>query len=235
MSEVAAEVLDHHETGSIGVLSGPNIARDVADGQPAATVVAMGDEPRARDLQAALMCPTLRVYTNPDVVGCEIGGAVKNVIALAAGMATGLGFGDNTLAALVTRGLAELTRLGVALGGQPLTFLGLAGIGDLVVTCNSSGSRNRHVGEELGRGRPLDAILSDMTSVAEGVGSCGPVLELGRRAGVELPICEQVGRVLDGRVDPADAVSALLCTATRRLGRRDRMMGQKQPNFLVCW
>ena len=129
------------------------------------------------------MCSSLRVYTNPDVVGCEIGGAVKNVIALAAGMTVGLGFGGNTLAALLTRGLAELTRLGVALGGQPLTFLGLAGIGDLVVTCNSPASRNHHVGEQLGRGRPLDAILSEMTSVAEGVRSCGPVLALGREAG----------------------------------------------------
>jgi len=210
MSEVAAELLESHDPDSIGVLSGPNIAREVAVGQPAATVVAMRDESKASDLQKTLMCPSLRVYTNPDVVGCEIGGAVKNVIALAAGMTTGLGYGDNTLAALITRGVAELTRLGVALGGQPLTFLGLAGIGDLVVTCNSAGSRNRHVGEELGRGRALEAILSEMSSVAEGVRSCGPILELGRSAGAELPICEQVGHVLDGRTSPLDAVQALL-------------------------
>jgi glycerol-3-phosphate dehydrogenase (NAD(P)+) len=210
MSEVARVVLDDHAPDLVGVLSGPNIAREVATGQPAATVVALRDEPSAVELQRALMCPTLRIYTNPDVVGCEVGGAVKNVIALAAGMASGLGYGDNTLAALVTRGLAELTRLGVALGGQPLTFLGLAGIGDLVVTCNSRSSRNRHVGEELGRGRRLDTIISEMTAVAEGVRSCGPVLELARRAEVELPICEQVGRVLDGSASAADAVGALL-------------------------
>jgi glycerol-3-phosphate dehydrogenase (NAD(P)+) len=210
MSQVAAEVLAGHPHELIGVLSGPNIAREVVAGQPAATVVALHDGPAAEALQQTLMCPTLRVYTNPDVVGCEIGGAVKNVIALAAGMATGLGFGGNTLAALVTRGLAELTRLGVALGGQPLTFLGLAGIGDLVVTCNSSGSRNRHVGEQLGLGRELDDILSEMSSVAEGVRSCGPVLELGRRAGVELPICAQVDAVLRGRIRADQAVEALL-------------------------
>jgi glycerol-3-phosphate dehydrogenase (NAD(P)+) len=210
MSEVATEVLEGHDPDSIGVLSGPNIAREVVAGQPAATVIALRDPQTASVLQQALMCPSLRVYTNPDVVGCEIGGAVKNVIALAAGMATGLGFGGNTLAALVTRGLAELARLGVALGGQPLTFLGLAGIGDLVVTCNSPGSRNRHVGEQLGQGRPLAEILSEMTSVAEGVRSCGPVLALGRRAGVELPICEQVGHVLEGRAEPVEAVDALL-------------------------
>jgi glycerol-3-phosphate dehydrogenase (NAD(P)+) len=210
MTEVAAEVLGGHDPGRIGVLSGPNIAREVLSGQPAATVVAMGDEEVAETLQRLLMTATLRVYTNPDVVGCEIGGAVKNVIALAAGMAVGLGYGQNTLAALVTRGLAELTRLGVALGGQPLTFLGLAGIGDLVVTCHSADSRNRHVGEELGRGRPLADIVGAMHSVAEGVQSCEPVLALGDRAGVELPICDQVGAVLDARIGVADAVAALL-------------------------
>ena len=210
MSEVATEVLEGHDPASIGVLSGPNIAREVVTGQPAATVVALADPGTASILQQVLMRSSLRVYTNPDVVGCEIGGAVKNVIALAAGMTVGLGFGGNTLAALLTRGLAELTRLGVALGGQPLTFLGLAGIGDLVVTCNSSSSRNHHVGEQLGRGRPLDAILSEMTSVAEGVRSCGPVLALARKAGVELPICEQVGLVLEGQARPAEAVDALL-------------------------
>ena len=210
MSQVATEVLAGHDPDRIGVLSGPNIAREVLAGQPAATVVAMRDEDAALALQQLLMTETLRVYTNPDVIGCEIGGAVKNVIALAAGMAAGLGYGQNTLAALVTRGLAELTRLGIALGGHPLTFLGLAGIGDLVVTCHSTDSRNRHVGEELGRGQRLDEIVSAMHSVAEGVQSCGAVLALGNRAEVELPICEQVGAVLDGKIDPADAVSVLL-------------------------
>jgi glycerol-3-phosphate dehydrogenase (NAD(P)+) len=210
MTEVAAEVLAGHDADLIGALSGPNIAREVLAGQPAATVVALRDAPAARAIQHLLTSPSLRVYTNSDVVGCEIGGAVKNVLALAAGMAAGLGFGDNTLAALITRGLAELTRLGVALGGQPLTFLGLAGVGDLIVTCHSPGSRNHHVGEELGRGRPLADIVSEMRSVAEGVRSCGPVLALGRRAGIELPICEQVGEVLDGRTRPREALDTLL-------------------------
>jgi glycerol-3-phosphate dehydrogenase (NAD(P)+) len=210
MSQVAADVLADHYPGRIGVLSGPNIAREVASGHPSATVVAMVDEGAAQRLQALLMTPRLRVYTNPDVAGCEIGGSVKNVIALAAGMAAGLGFGQNTLAALVTRGLAELTRLGVAQGGQALTFLGLAGIGDLVVTCHSPDSRNRHVGEALGRGRALEEILGEMRSVAEGVRSCEPILELAKAAGVELPICEQVGRVLRGEQGPPEVAEALL-------------------------
>jgi glycerol-3-phosphate dehydrogenase (NAD(P)+) len=210
MTEVAAAVLDGHNPDRIGVLSGPNIAREVLAGQPAATVVAVRDEQAGADLQRLLMTPRLRVYTNPDVIGCEIGGAVKNVIALAAGMATGLGYGQNTLAALVTRGLAELARLGVALGGQAMTFLGLAGIGDLVVTCHSVDSRNRHVGEALGRGRPLADILAGMPSVAEGVRSCSPVLALGQRVGVELPICAVVRAVLEDSLPVAGAVSALL-------------------------
>jgi glycerol-3-phosphate dehydrogenase (NAD(P)+) len=210
MTEVAAAVLDEHDPDRIGVLSGPNIAREVLAGQPAATVVAMRDQKASADLQQLLMTPTLRVYTNPDVIGCEIGGSVKNVIALAAGMATGLGYGQNTVAALVTRGLAELARLGVALGGQAMTFLGLAGIGDLVVTCHSADSRNRHVGEALGRGHPLASILAGMPSVAEGVRSCGPVLALGQRAGVELPICAVVRAVLEDSLSVAGAVSALL-------------------------
>ena len=210
MTQVAAEVLVGHDVDRIGVLSGPNIAKQVVQGQPAATVVALPDEQTATDLQSALMRPSFRVYTNTDVIGCEIGGAVKNVIALAAGMVAGLGFEDNSLAALVTRGLAELTRLGVALDGQPLTFMGLAGIGDLMVTCQSQASRNHHVGYELGRGRQLADVLGAMHSVAEGVRSCEPVLALGRRAGVELPICEQVGEVLAGRCQPREAVEILL-------------------------
>lgn len=213
MSEVAAEVLADHRPDRIGVLSGPNIARQIAVGEPAATVVAMADHEVASRLQHLLGGPTLRVYTNPDVVGCEIGGSVKNVIALAAGMSVGLGFGDNTLAALVTRGLAELTRLGIALGGQPLTFLGLAGIGDLMVTCHSPASRNHHVGAALGRGRKLADILAEMDAVAEGVRSARPVLDLGARVGVDLPICSAVDAVLAGRMRPSDAVDALLARA----------------------
>lgn len=210
MSEVAADVLVDHPRETIGVLSGPNIAREIARGEPAATVVAVADPETARLLQEALSTTTLRVYTNPDVVGCEIGGAVKNVIALAAGMAEGLGYGQNTLAAIVTRGLAELTRLGVALGGDALTFLGLAGIGDLVVTCHSPASRNHHVGVELGRGRSVDDITSEMRAVAEGVRSCRPVLELGAQVGAVLPICSAVEAVLDGSLPATDVARVLL-------------------------
>ena len=150
------------------------------------------------------------MYTNPDVVGCEIGGALKNVIAIAAGIAAGLGYGDNTKAALITRGLAELARLGVALGGEPLTFSGLAGMGDLVATCTSEQSRNRHVGVELGRGRSLDDIVAEMNMVAEGVKSTRAVLELAAQHGVDMPIAAMVGSVLyDGR-RPADLVPTLM-------------------------
>ena len=150
------------------------------------------------------------MYTNPDVVGCEVGGAVKNVIALAAGMADGLGFGDTTKAALITRGLAELTRFGVRQGGNPLTFLGLAGNGDLVVTCTSPHSRNHHVGRELGLGRPLDVVLGEMTMVAEGVKSAAPVLEIAHGSDVSMPICEQVAQVLAGERSPDEAVENLM-------------------------
>jgi glycerol-3-phosphate dehydrogenase (NAD(P)+) len=210
MSQVAGEVLADHDRGRIGVLSGPNIAREVHAGQPAATVVALADGAACGAVQAMVSTDRMRVYANPDVAGCEVGGVVKNVIAIAAGMATGLGFGQNTLAALLTRGLAELTRLGVALGGNPLTFMGLAGIGDLSVTCHSADSRNHHVGVELGRGRGLEDILGEMRSVAEGVRSCEPVLALADRVAVELPICAQVGAVLAGRTSVARAVDDLL-------------------------
>ncbi|MGZ6979793.1 MAG: NAD(P)H-dependent glycerol-3-phosphate dehydrogenase, partial [Acidimicrobiia bacterium] len=158
MTEVVAQVLPDHPPDRIGVLSGPNLAKEVAQGQPTATVVAIGDPELAQALQALFMTMTFRVYTNPDVVGCEIAGALKNVIAIAAGIAHGLGYGDNTKAALITRGLAELARLGMALGGDPLTFSGLAGMGDLVATCTSDKSRNRTVGVALGQGRALDEI-----------------------------------------------------------------------------
>ncbi len=195
-TEVVDDVLRSHEREQVGVLTGPNLAREVAAGQPAASVVAMRDPATAAALQQLFMAPTFRVYTNRDVVGCEIAGALKNVMAIAAGIADGLGYGDNTKAALLTRGLAELTRLGVALGGEPLTFSGLAGMGDLVATCTSTQSRNHTVGVELGKGRPLDDIVAEMKMVAEGVKSTAAVLELGRRNGIEMPIAEQVGAVL---------------------------------------
>jgi glycerol-3-phosphate dehydrogenase (NAD(P)+) len=210
MTEVILDVLPDHREDRVAVLTGPNLAREVAEGQPAATVVACRDAETAERLQQLFMTQTFRVYTNPDVVGCEIAGALKNVIAIAVGTASGLGYGDNAQAALVTRGLAELTRLGVALGGEPLTFAGLAGLGDLVATCTSAQSRNRTVGFELGRGRPLAAIVAQMNMVAEGVRSTAAVLELAARAGIEMPIATIVGAVLyDGR-QPADLVPELM-------------------------
>ncbi len=210
MTEVVADVLTSHRRDRIGVLTGPNLAREVALGQPTASVVAIEDAETAAELQSLFMTATFRVYTNPDVVGCEIAGALKNVIALAAGIAHGLGYGDNTKAALITRGLAELARLGSALGGDPLTFSGLAGMGDLVATCTSEKSRNRTVGVALGQGRKLDEIVAEMKMVAEGVKSTEAVLELAARQGIEMPIAEQVGAVLyDGRT-PAEIVPALM-------------------------
>lgn len=207
MTEVVAEVLGAPER--VGVLTGPNLAREVAAGQPTASVVAMADPTVDAELQRLFMTATFRVYTNPDVVGCEIAGALKNVVAIAAGIAAGLGYGDNTRAALLTRGLAELARLGVALGGDPLTFAGLAGMGDLVATCSSEQSRNRRVGVELGKGRSINDIVGEMKMVAEGVKSTPAVLELARRAGVEMPIAAQVAAVLEGaRVE--DMVPALM-------------------------
>ena len=210
MTEVVADVLPDHRRDRIAALTGPNLAREVAEGQPAASVVAVPDPDTAASLQALFMTTTFRVYTNPDVVGCEIAGALKNVIAIAAGIAAGLGYGDNTQAALITRGLAELARLGVALGGDPLTFSGLAGMGDLVATCTSPRSRNRHVGVELGRGRPLDDIVSEMNMVAEGVKSTEAVLELAALHQVEMPIATLVGAVLYDDRRPADLVPALM-------------------------
>jgi glycerol-3-phosphate dehydrogenase (NAD(P)+) len=207
MTEVVAEVLDGHPRG---VLTGPNLAHEVIEGQPTASVVAMDDPAAGRDIQARLSTDSFRVYTNDDVVGCEMAGALKNVMAIAAGMSDGMGFGDNSKAALITRGLAELSRLGVAMGGHPLTFAGLAGMGDLVATCISSLSRNRHVGVELGRGRSISDIVSSLNMVAEGVKTAPVVLELARRHGVEVPIAEQVVAVLEGRTAAREVIPALM-------------------------
>jgi glycerol-3-phosphate dehydrogenase (NAD(P)+) len=210
MTEVVTDVLARHRTDRVGVLTGPNLAREVAEGEPTASVIAIGDTEVARSLQRLFMTRTFRVYTNPDVVGCEIAGVLKNVIAIAAGLAAGLGYGDNTKAALVTRGLAELARVGVALGGRPLTFSGLAGMGDLVATCTSEKSRNRHVGVELGKGRALDDVLGEMTMVAEGVKSTRAVLDLAAKLGVDMPIAAMVGAVLYEGATPAEIVSRLM-------------------------
>lgn len=207
MTEVVDEVLP----GCIrGVLTGPNLAKEIMAGQPAASVVAMTDESMAAELQQILSTEVFRVYTNPDLIGCEVAGALKNVMAIASGMADGMGFGDNTRAALITRGLAELTRLGVALGGDSLTFSGLAGMGDLVATCISRQSRNRSVGEELGKGRTIEEIIAEMKMVAEGVKTSRAVVELAKQVDVEMPIAEQVVAVLYEGKKAADVIPALM-------------------------
>ena len=207
MSQIVAEVLPGHPAG---VLSGPNLAHEVAAGQPAATVVAFEDVALAQGVQELLHCSTFRVYTGTDVVGCEIAGASKNVMAIAAGASDGLGFGENTRAVLITRGLAEQARLGLAAGGMALTFGGLAGVGDLVATCTSPQSRNRTVGFELGAGRRLADVVSGMPMVAEGVRTAGPLVDLARRHGVEMPIAEQVAALVSGDTSPVDALAALM-------------------------
>jgi glycerol-3-phosphate dehydrogenase (NAD(P)+) len=210
MTEVTADVLPDHRRDRIGVLTGPNLAREIVAGQPAATVIAMKDEESARALQQVFMNRSFRVYTNDDVIGSEAAGALKNVMAIAAGMAHGLGFGDNTMATLITRALAELTRLGIAMGGRPLTFAGLAGMGDLIATCMSAKSRNHTVGYGLGRGKKLDEIIAEMNQVAEGVKSTPGILALADRHGIEMPIATQVARVLYEGATPVEAVTTLM-------------------------
>lgn len=218
MTEVTLEVLSDHDAGAVGVLSGPNLAREIMQGQPAATVIAMGDHDVARRLQPIFMTSTFRVYTNPDVVGAEVAGAVKNVMAIAAGAATGLGFGTNSLATLITRALVEIARLGVAMGGHPLTFGGLAGVGDLMATCLSPLSRNNRVGVELGQGRRIDEIVADMSMVAEGVKSTRGVLQLAESHEIDMPIAEQVGRILYEDATPRDALARLMGRAPKAEG-----------------
>ncbi|HEY8490528.1 MAG TPA: NAD(P)H-dependent glycerol-3-phosphate dehydrogenase [Dehalococcoidia bacterium] len=191
-------------------LSGPNLAREIAEGLPATSVAACQDEAAAEAVRAAFMSPRFRVYTNTDVTGVELAGALKNVIALGAGMGDGFGYGDNAKAAFITRGLAEMSRLGVAAGANPLTFAGLAGLGDLAATCYSRHSRNRYVGEQLARGRPLDEIAAGMAHVAEGVTTTIGARELARELGVEMPITEGMFRVLFEGLDPHRAVEELM-------------------------
>ena len=207
MTQVIGEVFPGHPAG---VLSGPNLAREIMAGFAAASVVAMDDETIVCELQRVFKSRIFRVYTNQDVIGCEVGGALKNVIAIAAGMGDGLGVGDNTKAAVVTRGLAELTRLGVAMGGQLQTFAGLAGMGDLVATCMSKQSRNRYDGEQLGKGRSIDEICAEMHMVAEGVKTSRVVMELAEKFGVEMPIAREVYRVVHEGSTPAQAYKGLL-------------------------
>jgi len=208
MSQVITEV-----TGAgadrIAIISGPNLAREIALRQHAATVVASADDTLAKALQQACHTPYFRPYTNPDVTGCELGGAVKNVIAIAVGIAVGMGLGDNTKAMLITRGLAEIARLGAALGADQHTFAGLAGLGDLVATCSSPLSRNRTYGENLGRGMALADAAASSSQVTEGVKSAGPVLQLARGNGVEMPITEVVAGVTGGQIEIGQAALLL--------------------------
>ena len=211
-----SQVLEESMPGRpVAVLSGPNLAREILAGQPAASVIACADDAVATTLQQLFSRPTFRLYTNPDVVGCEIGGVVKNVIAIASGIAQGFGFGDNTKATLVTRGLAEMTRLGVAMGANPLTFAGLAGMGDIMATCASMQSRNTQVGVRLGKGESIADIVASMNMVAEGVKSSAVVVDLARKLHVEMPIAEQVARVCDGTQSAADALRALMSRSSR--------------------
>ena len=207
MTEVTGELLG--ET-SVAALSGPSLAAEVARGVPAAVTLACADTDRAAALQQLFNGPRFRVYTSDDVIGVELGGALKNVIAIAAGVCDGIGFGDNAKAALITRGLAEIARLGVAMGAHPQTFAGLSGLGDLVVTCASRLSRNRGVGERLGRGESMEAILQGMQQVAEGVWTCGAARDLARTKNVEVPITEEVCAVVHGGKSPRRAVEDLM-------------------------
>jgi glycerol-3-phosphate dehydrogenase (NAD(P)+) len=206
MTQIVEEVLPGHPAAA---LTGPNLAREIVAGQAAASVIATKDLGVAAALQGMLRTTLFRVYMNHDVIGCEIGGALKNVVAIASGIAQGLRVGDNTRAAVITRGLAELTRLGVAMGGDAITLAGLAGMGDLMATAMSPYSRNRTVGEQLGLGRSLDEILSEMNMVAEGVRTAGTVMELAERHSVDLPICRVIHRVLQGEMPAAEAYRGL--------------------------
>ena len=214
MSEVICEVADL-PLDRVAVVTGPNLAQEIASGQPAACVVACSDLGAAELLQEACTTAYFRPYTNTDVVGSELGGAVKNVIALAVGMAEGMGFGDNTKASLITRGLAEISRLGAALGADPVTFSGLAGLGDLVATCTSPLSRNRTFGVKLGSGLTLEEILSQKQQTAEGVKSCRSILTLAQKYDVDMPITEHVVGVCHEGLTPTEMVKGLMRRDTR--------------------
>jgi glycerol-3-phosphate dehydrogenase (NAD(P)+) len=210
MSQVIEHVVKARFEPCIAVLSGPTFAREVAAGNPTAVVVASSSPEVARCVQEAFSGPTFRLYTNSDPAGVEVGAALKNVIAIGAGICEGLGLGHNPTAALITRGLAEITRLAIAMGGQPKTLAGLAGLGDLVLTCSGELSRNRHVGKELASGRPLGEILASMRMVAEGVETCASAVALGRKCRVDLPIIQQMDEVMSGGKSPREALRDLM-------------------------
>jgi glycerol-3-phosphate dehydrogenase (NAD(P)+) len=216
ISEVIAQIFSSKFFPRTAVLSGPSFAAEAARGEPTAVVLASRDTALASELQEEFAAPGFRLYSNDDVLGVELAGAMKNVIALAAGACQGLGLGSNSLAALITRGLAEMTRLAVALGASPETLSGLAGLGDLVLTCTGALSRNRSVGMQLGKGRTLTEILAGMRMVAEGVGTTAALLALACETGVELPITEQVDAILSHGKSPRDAIRDMMERPLRR-------------------
>ncbi|MFB6248129.1 MAG: NAD(P)H-dependent glycerol-3-phosphate dehydrogenase [Salinibacter sp.] len=216
MSRVLREELEHVPEAQIGVLSGPSHAEEVAEERPTTVVAAAPQDQVAERIQNAFMTEALRVYVNTDVIGVEIGGAAKNVLAIAAGIGDGVGYGDNAKAALITRGLAEIRRLGLAMGAKPQTFAGLTGIGDLVVTCMSAHSRNRSLGEQIGQGRTLEEVLSEMEMVAEGVRTTQSIHDLAERHGLELPITEAVYAVLFQGQAPRAMVEQLMTRPAKR-------------------
>jgi glycerol-3-phosphate dehydrogenase (NAD(P)+) len=208
MSELLRDVLP--DTAQISVLSGPTFAKEIAAGEPAAVVIAADNAPLAEEIQRAFSTPSLRLYTSTDVIGVELGAALKNVIAIGAGICRGLGLGSNSVAALITRGLAEITRLAVKMGGEPRTLAGLAGLGDLVLTATGDLSRNRFVGIHLGQGSKLKDILAGMTMIAEGVATCRAAHQLGRKKNVDLPIINKMFEVLHESKDPRQAIRELM-------------------------
>jgi glycerol-3-phosphate dehydrogenase (NAD(P)+) len=210
MTEVIQDVLPGRPAAA---LTGPNLAKEIMSGYAAASVIATEDLSVAAAIQSVLRRGLFRIYTNHDVIGCEVGGALKNVVAIATGIAQGLSVGDNTRAAVISRGLSELTRLGVAMGAEPVTFAGLAGMGDLIATCVSPFSRNRTVGERLGKGERIDDIIASMKMVAEGVKTAGTVMELAERHGVEMPICREIARVVSGEETAAESYRGLMLTS----------------------
>ena len=215
MSEVIARGHRRRRRARIAVISGPNLSHEIAQREPAASVVACADEDVARRLQDLVHSPAFRPYTSVDVVGCELGGAYKNVVALSVGMAVGLGFGDNTTASVITRGLAETARLAMAMGANPLTLMGLAGLGDLVATCSSPLSRNRTFGEKLGLGMTTEEIVASTRQVAEGAKSCSSLLALAEKVGVDAPIAEHVEAVVDGRMTAPEMMEAFIARDTK--------------------
>jgi glycerol-3-phosphate dehydrogenase (NAD(P)+) len=215
VSDILMEILPRDMHERLCFLSGPSFAREIAEQRPTAVSLAARNETYAIAAQTLISSPLFRCYTTNDVVGVELGGALKNVIAIAVGVADGMEAGLNSRAALITRGLAEITRLGVAMGASPVTFLGLSGVGDLVLTCTGDLSRNRHVGVELGRGKKLPQILSEMTMVAEGVRTAKSAYELSRREGVEMPIVEGVYQILYEHADPVHKLEELMARTPR--------------------